>query len=148
MFQNRITLTGATQFSAATAVATFLEGVPVTLLGPNMCPRILGYSYNSLGDAHTVVLRLAPAVGAAVNLQIDLETPTSAVNSFSYLCGKGGPVIPRDFGLQNNASQALDTPLGSPNNALPLVALFSTTGKTGNGTFRIWWDYIDTGGDL
>lgn len=145
MFQNAITLAGATQFSAATAVATFLENNTVTTLGPNFAPRILGYSYNSLGAAATVTLRLSPATGSAVNLQIDLETPAAAVNSFTNICGAGGVIVPRQFGLQNSATQALDTALGTPNVAAPLVLLFTTTGKTGAGTFRVWWDIVNLG---
>jgi hypothetical protein len=145
-FQNVVTLTGATEFSAATAVATFLEQTSVTTLGPTVYPRILGYSYNSLGAAATVTLRLSPATGSAVNLQVDLEIPTTTVNSISTSFGRSGIIVPRLYGRTNSATQAIDTVLGAPNNAAPLVMLFTTTGKTGNGTFRVWWDYVDLGG--
>lgn len=147
MFQNLITLPSTTQFVATTPVATFLERTTVTTLPPNVAPRILGYSYNSLGTAATVTLRLSPATGSAVNLQIDLETPTSAVNSFTHMCGRDGFVVPREFGLQNNGTtQVIDQTFGAPNNATPLVMLFTTTSKDNSGTFRVWWDYIELGG--
>lgn len=148
MFQNLITLTGATQFSAGEAVATFLEATDITLKGPDLAPRILGYSYTSLGTAATVTLRLAPVVGAALDLQIDLEVPTVPVNSFTNVCGRGGPIVPRLFGLQNDgaADQTLDVTLGMSNDAIPMVLLFSTGGKDDRGTFRVWYDYVDVGG--
>jgi hypothetical protein len=145
-FQNVVTLTGATQFAAATPVATFLEQVSVTTLGPTVYPRILGYSYNSLGAAATVTLRLSPAPASALNLQVDLETPTTVVNSVSTSFGKSGIIVPRLYGRTNSASQAIDTVLGAPNNAAPLVLLFVTVGKDNTGTFRVWWDYVDLGG--
>jgi hypothetical protein len=148
MFQNVVTLTGATQFGAATAVATFLEQINILTASPTIAPRILGYSYNSLGAAATVTLRLSPTVASAVNLQVDLETPTAAVNSFTNVCGKGGVVVPRQFGLTNDglADQTLDVALGLPNSALPLVLLFTTVGKDNTATFRVWWDYVEIGG--
>ena len=145
MFLNEITLAGATNFTVATAVATFLEQTDITTLGPGIAPRILGYSYNSLGVAQTVTLRLSPAVASAVNLQIDLETRTS-INSFSFVCGLGGIVVPRAFGRVNSVGQALDTGLGAINNTAPFVLLFSTAAKDNTGTFRVWWDYISLGG--
>ncbi len=148
MFQNVITLTAATQFVAATPVATFLEQSSVTTLGSTVAPRIFGYSYNSLGTAATVTLRLSPAAASAVNLQITLETPTVAVNDFTQWCGKGGLLVPRQFGLTNDgpADQTLGTPLGAPDNAAPLVLLFTTLLKDNTATFRVWWDYVEVGG--
>ncbi len=146
MFLNEITITGATQFDPATPVATFLEQTDITLEGPGILPRILGYSYNSIGAAQTITLNLAPAAGVAVNLQISLEAPTATVNSFTNLCGNGGLVVPRQFGRTNNASQAIDTARGAINNTAPMVLLFQTTSKDNTGTFRVWWDYVDLGG--
>ncbi len=148
MYLNEITLTGATQFAATTAVATFLEQTDITTLGPSLVPRILGYSYNSLGAAQTVTLNLSPAVGSAANLQIQLEAPTTTVNSFSEICGNGGTVVPRRFGRTNSVGQGLDTALGTINNTAPLVLLFTTAAKDNTGTFRVWWDYIELGGSL
>jgi len=148
MFQNVVTLTGATQFAVTTAVATFLEQTVITTLGSTIAPRIIGYSYNSLGAAATVTLRLSPDTASGVNLQVDLETPTAALNSFTQVCGRGGIIVPRQFGLTNDglADQTLDVPLGTPNNAAPLVLLFTTAGKDNTGTFRVWYDYVDIGG--
>jgi hypothetical protein len=149
VFQNVITLAGATQFSAATAVATFLENSSLTTLPSNFAPRIFGYSYNSLGTAATVTLRLSPTVASAVNLQITLETPTAAVNAFTHSCGRGGVIVPRQFGLTNtDPGQALDTALGAPENAAPLVLLFTTALKDDAATFRVWWDIAELGGSI
>ncbi len=148
MFLNEITLTGATQFDPATPVATFLEQTDITELGSGVVPRILGYSYNSLGTAQTITLHLSPAAGSAANLQIVLESPTDPVNSFNETCGKGGQVVPRLFGRTNSGSQALDTPLGTINDTAPMVLLFTTLAKDNTGTFRVWWDYVELGGAL
>jgi hypothetical protein len=150
MFQNVVTLTGATQFAAATPVATFLEFASITTLPSVWAPRIFGYSYNSLGTAATVTLRLSVAAGSAINLQIALETPTTAVNDFTHVCGRGGVIVPRQFGLTNDgiADQTLDVALGLPENAAPLVLLFTTAAKDDTATFRVWWDYVELGGSI
>lgn len=118
------TLAGAAQFSAAAAIVTFLEDGQLTSQPPNKAARILGYSYNSLGTAATVNLRLAPAAGVAANLEIPLETPASAVNSFTNICGPGGLVVPRTAMAGGGVS---------------FVVLFSTVGKDDAGTFRLWY---------
>ena len=148
MFQNVITLTAATQFVVTTPAATFLEQTVITTLGSTIAPRILGYSYNSLGAAATVTLRLSPGTASAVNLQIDLETPATAVNSFTEICGRGGFIVPREYGFTNAgaADPTLNVALGTPNNAAPLLLLFATAGKDNTATFRVWYDYVDVGG--
>jgi hypothetical protein len=148
VFLIQITVAGATQFVATTAIATFLEAKTVTTLPSHVVPRIHGYNYNSTGAAHTVNLRLSPAVGSAAQLQIPLEVPTTSVNNFEQICGRDGYIVPRLFGLVNSVGQAPDTALGTPNNAAPFVLLFSTTGKAATGVFRVWYSYVDVGGTL
>ena len=148
MFLLEKRLTAATQFDASVPVATFLENVDGTTLAPGIVPRLLGYSYASLGAAHTVDLYLATAVADTAEAQISLQTPASAVNAFSHLCGSGGSVIPRRYGLQNNGTsgQAIATALGTINNTAPMILMFTTTGKDNTAVLRVWYDYITLGG--
>ena len=148
MYQLRKTLTGATDFDNSFAVATFTELSFVTAMDPTMAPRILGYAYNSVGAAHTVALNLMDTLASGLSGQIPLRVPTTTVNSFTYLCGTGGPVVPRAFGLQNNGTNGQDytLPLGAPDNAAPMVLVFTTTGKADVATFRVWYDYVKIGG--
>jgi len=148
---NEKTLTTTTEFTTANAVATFLESSTGTLLGPNMAPRILGYSYSSLGVAHTVNLYLAVSTTSPVNEQIAIDAPTTTVNSINMTCGpRDGIVVPRRYGRTNNGTtgQALDASLGALNNTAPMVLMFTTTGKADTGTFRVWYDYVSMGGTL
>ncbi len=122
MFLVENTVAGVVQFSAAVAAVTFLEETELTDLPSNYAARIFGYSYNSLGTAHTVSLTLAPAAGVANNLIIPIETPVGLVNSFVNICGKEGIVVPRD-----------------QTTGVSFVALFSTVGKDDDATFRLWY---------
>ncbi len=146
MFNNEITLTAATQWSAATPVCTFLEDQSITLLPPNLAPRLLFYSYRTIGVATGLNLVLAPAVALAANFSIQLEIITDARTFITVNFGRTGLIVPRVFGLVNSISQAPDTAVGSPNNAVPYVMLLNTNLKDDVGTFRVGWDYVNIGG--
>lgn len=128
--------TAATQFSAATPIVTFIEQLTVAPTPSDWSPRILGYSYNSQGPAHTVSLVMGPAGFANADEGIPLETPAGTVNSFSQLCGAGGIVVPRRIGFESTAQ-----PPGAPfvTNGAPFQLFFSTTNKNGAATFRCWY---------
>ncbi len=146
MFNNEITLTGATQWSAATPVCTFLEDQSITLLPPNLAPRMFFYSYRTIGAATGLNLVLAPAVALAANFSIQLEIITDARTFITVNFGRDGLIVPRVFGRRNSATQVIDTDVGSPNNAAPYVLLLNTNLKNDVGTFRVGWDYVNIGG--
>jgi len=144
----RITVTGATQFSAATPITTFNEFLDVTALPDNFIVKLQHLSYNSDGAAHTFNARLSPATGSAVELQIPLKvvdamtTPTTA-NSFLLACGDG-IVVPRRQGLVNSVGQAPDSAFpGSPTS---YVLLFSTVNKADDGTMTVVYSVEQQGG--
>ena len=89
---------------------------------------------------------LAPAVALAANFSIQLEIITDARTFITVNFGRTGLIVPRVFGLVNSISQAPDTAVGSPNNAVPYVMLLNTNLKDDVGTFRVGWDYVNIGG--
>jgi hypothetical protein len=142
----RITVTGVTQFSAATPIATFNEQYPLNAAGDNVVARLHMVSYNSLGTAHEVNLRLSPGIAAAANLEIPLRvasatTTPATLNSFSVICGEDGQIVPRQTGLINNATQAPTDPFPSPGTSY--ILLFSTTSKDDDGTLTIVYSIGD-----
>lgn len=145
----RITVAGATQFSAATAITTFNEFEGLNAMADNFVARIHMISYSTAGappTAHEVNLVLAPATGAAVNLQIPIRqansttTPTTLSN-FYINCGECGQVVPRQTGLINNATQAPTDPFGSPGTSY--VLLFSTVSKAAAATLTVVYSIGD-----
>lgn len=145
MFQVEITIAGANDFSAASAITGFVDAGNPAPTNPSYAPKIIGYSYASLGAAHTWSLVLAPAAGLAANLSSPLELPPAqAGNTFARTCGKEGIVVPRRFGLFAAAQPPVPADLVTTN--VPYVLLFSTTGKADDGTFRVWYDWGPTGG--
>ena len=146
MFNNEVTLTGVTQYSAATPVCTFLEDQSITLLPPNVAPRMLFYSWRTIGAATGLNLVLAPATGLAANFSLQLEIITDARTFITVNFGRTGLIVPRVFGLVNSVGQAPDTAVGDPNDAVPYVMLLNTNLKNDVGTFRVAWDYVNIGG--
>jgi hypothetical protein len=117
-------------------MVTFNEQQSIASMPSDWAARILGYSYNAQGVAHTVSLVLAPAAGFAADEGIPLETPADPVSSFEQICGRDGLVVPRRIGFESTAQ-----PPGVPfvTSGESFQVFLSTVGKAGDGTFRLWY---------
>ena len=145
MFNNEVTVVGGAEFLQSSPIATFLEDESITLLPPNVVPRILWYSYEGTDEA-VLQLVLAPSPIVDANFHIQLEGSAFTVLFVNF--GRMGFLVPRSFGLRNDraVSQVINIAEGSPNNAAPYVLLASTVGKAATATIRVGWDYVDLGG--
>lgn len=146
----QITVAGAVEFSAATAITNFNEIEALNTMPDNVVARLHTISYNSSGDPHEVNLSLSPAVGAAAEDQIPIRIATATapattpptLNRFLIACGEDGTLVPRQTGLINvPPAQAPTVAWGSPGTSY--VLLFSTSGKTGDGVLTITYSIGD-----
>ncbi len=128
-----LTIAGVTQFVDASAVVTFAEVTVSSLVDENV--RIRGFSYNSAGASHEVSLVLTrPGVATGTSADIVLVAE-SGINSFARFCDV---IVPREYGIIDTSQP----PLVQSTGILPYTVFFSTTGKTGNGTFILWYDFF------
>ncbi len=139
-------LTGATEFSAASPIATFLEGGGLASLGAEYHAVIKSYDYNApTATAHTLNLTLRPPWSANADEQIILEAPTAAANSFTKICGpQGGIVVPRRFRLEATSQPTSGGTISLTGDSYELF--FFTTGKDQAATLSVEWS-IERVGD-
>lgn len=144
MFRISLRLTGATQFVATSAIATFQEVVAGDTYGVEWAAVIKWYEYNSQGSAHTVNLTLRPTWNSNADEQMVLEAPTDAVNNFTYACGPtGGIVVPRRYGIEATAQPV------APGFTAALTSYnlyFTTVGKDNAATLALGYQWERVGG--
>ena len=136
----KVRLLAAAQFVSTSPIVTFRE----VSLGPfpvNYAARIIGYSYNSAGNAQDVRLVLTPrTVATGGDQDIILEERTGVpnrVNSFTEACGPEGIVVPRRYGLEAVAQPPVTADAVTVGEIYDVF--FSTFFKTGDGTFTLWY---------
>ena len=136
LFTVRVRVAGATQFVSTSPIVTFNEFTDLNGTSQSTTARIHGYAYNSAGAAHNVRLVLTPpAAATGADEDIILEAPSSTINSFSNLCGPGGIIVPRQYGIVANAQP----PAGNVITGETYQLFFSTTGKADAGTLYVWY---------
>lgn len=142
----RSRITGATQFDGVAPIVTFNEflggtGTQFPALPPSMTARILGYSYASLGAAHTIRLSLRSPLNVVPNLDDEIILRSqSDVNTFAEVCGPDGLVVPRNFGISASNQQP---PVSTITSQATFQVFFTTTGKADAGTFMLWYRIAD-----
>lgn len=102
-------ITSTTQFSDTNPIVDFTEFVGLNDLAPSVTARILSYSYNSEGAAHDIELYLRPQNETDPQFEVLLEQRLAAdsteANSFTKICGPGGLIVPRIYGIQSSDAQ-------------------------------------------
>ena len=144
----KVRIAGAVDFVATSPIVTFRE----VSLGPfpvNYTARIVGYSYNSIGNAQDVRLVMTPrATATGGDQDIILESKVGVpnrVNSFAEVCGPGGIVVPRRYGLEATAQPPVTADLVTVGEIYEVF--FSTLNKSNDGTFYLWYQIEQLSGE-
>ena len=115
-----VTQTGATQFSASSAVFDFTDTFASIPSNANVV--LLGFGYDAPSStAHDATLWMAASAAVDPDERVVLASMSSDT-FFSKACGNVGAVVVPKVG------------------SATYVLLLETTGKDADGTFQIWYD--------